>query len=134
MSDLAQQNLCTICEVFSSNYGQVTGQHSSSVTLTHACMLSLSICLCLSLSLSVFHICTAAFLLCLQINYLSLTLMISESVTSFSEYNQQDAAFLNLFIPVRCPTCFRRFFCPSSGASSCTHSVSICQTITATCC
>jgi len=53
---------------------------------SRACMLSLSVCLCLSLSLSVFHICTAAFFLCLQINYLSLTLLISASGTSFLEY------------------------------------------------
>ena len=30
----------------------------------------------------------------------------------FSEYNQQDATFLNLFISVRRSTCFRRFFRP----------------------
>ena len=40
----------------------------------------------------------------------------------FSEYNQQDAAFLNLFISVRRSTCFRRFFRPSSGAQNCTYS------------
>jgi len=42
----------------------------------------------------------------------------------FSEYNQQDATFHNLFIPVRRSTCFRRFFRPSSGAQNCTYSVS----------
>jgi len=93
----------------------------------HAYSLCQSVCqsvsVCLSLSLSVFHICTAAFLLCLQINYLSLTLMISASGTSFSEYNQQDATFLNLFIPVRLTTSFRQFFRPSSGASNCTHGI-----------
>jgi len=41
----------------------------------------------------------------------------------FAEYNQQDATFLNLFISVRCCTCFRRFFRPSSGAQNCTYSV-----------
>ena len=40
----------------------------------------------------------------------------------FAEYNQQDAAFLNLFISVRRPTCFRRVFRPSSGAQNCTYS------------
>jgi len=40
----------------------------------------------------------------------------------FSEYNQQDATFVNLFISVRCSTCFRWVFCPSSGAQNCTYS------------
>ena len=43
----------------------------------------------------------------------------------FSEYNQQDATFFNLFISVRRSTCFRRVFRPSSGAQNCTHSVSL---------
>jgi len=34
---------------------------------------------------------------------------------NFAEYNQQYTAFHNLFISVRCSTCFRRFFRPSSG-------------------
>jgi len=41
----------------------------------------------------------------------------------FAEYNQQDAMFHNLFIPVRRSTSFRRFFRPSSGAQNCTYSV-----------
>ena len=41
----------------------------------------------------------------------------------FSEYNQQDAKFLNLFISVRRSTCFRRVFRPSSGAQNCTYGV-----------
>jgi hypothetical protein len=41
----------------------------------------------------------------------------------FAEYNQQDATFHNLFISVRCSTCFRLFFRPSSGAQNCTYSV-----------
>jgi len=41
----------------------------------------------------------------------------------FSEYNQQDATFLNLFISVRRSTCFGRVFRPSSGAQNCTYSV-----------
>jgi len=41
----------------------------------------------------------------------------------FSEYNQQDAMFLILFISVRRSTCFRRFFRPSSGAQNCTYRV-----------
>ena len=31
----------------------------------------------------------------------------------FSEYNRQDAAFVNLLISIRHFTCFGRFFCPS---------------------
>ena len=31
--------------------------------------------------------------------------------------------FSNLFFSVRCSTCFRRFFRPSSGAQNCTYSV-----------
>ena len=34
----------------------------------------------------------------------------------FSEYNKQDATFLNLFISVRPSTCFGRFFRPSLEA------------------
>jgi len=41
----------------------------------------------------------------------------------FSEYNQQDVTFLNLFISERRSTCFRPFSRPSSGAQNCTHSV-----------
>ena len=49
-----------------------------------------------------------------------------------SDYNQQDATFLILFISVRRSACFRRFFRPSSGAQNCTYRVGICQTDTAT--
>ena len=42
---------------------------------------------------------------------------------TFSEYNQQDAAFHNLFISVGRSTCFRRVFHPSSGAQNCTYSI-----------
>ena len=41
----------------------------------------------------------------------------------FTEYNQQDATFLNYFISVRRSTCFRRFFRPSSETQNCTYSV-----------
>ena len=41
----------------------------------------------------------------------------------FSEYNQQDATFLNLVIPVRRSTCFRRFCRPSSRAQNCIYGV-----------
>ena len=41
----------------------------------------------------------------------------------FTEYNQQDETFHNLFISVRHSTCFRQFFRPSSGAQNCTYSV-----------
>jgi len=43
--------------------------------------------------------------------------------STFSEYNQQDAKFLNLFISVRRSTCFRRFFRPTPGAQNWTYSV-----------
>jgi len=41
----------------------------------------------------------------------------------FSEYNQQDAKFHNLFISVRRSTCFRQFFRPSSGDQNCTYCI-----------
>ena len=41
----------------------------------------------------------------------------------FTEYNQQDATFLNLFISLRHSTCLRRFFRPPSGTQNCTYSV-----------
>ena len=58
----------------------------------------------------------------------------------FSDYNQQDATFHDLFISVRRSTCFRRVFRPSSGEIICdqehktAHTASgTCQTDTATC-
>jgi len=42
------------------------------------------------------------------------------SANIFAEYNQQDAAFHNLFISVRRSTCFREIFRPSSGVQNCT--------------
>jgi len=39
----------------------------------------------------------------------------------FTQYNHQDATFLNLFISVRRSTCFRRVFRPASGAQNCTY-------------
>ena len=41
----------------------------------------------------------------------------------FTEYNHQDATFLNVFISVRRCTRFRRVFLPSSGTQNCTYSV-----------
>ena len=41
----------------------------------------------------------------------------------FAEYNQQDATFQNVFIPVRRSTCFRQVFRPLSGAQNSTYSV-----------
>ena len=41
----------------------------------------------------------------------------------FPEYNQQDAVFHSLLISARRCTCFRLFFCPSSGAQNCTYSI-----------
>ena len=40
-----------------------------------------------------------------------------------SKYNQQDATLHNLFISVKCCTCFRRFLRPSSGALNCIYSI-----------
>ena len=45
----------------------------------------------------------------------------SGTLCIFAQSNQQDAAFHNLFISVRRSTCFRRLFCPSSGAQNCTY-------------
>jgi len=42
--------------------------------------------------------------------------------------------FLNLFISINCPMCFRRFHRPSSGAQNCTYSIRYCQTNTVACC
>ena len=48
----------------------------------------------------------------------------NKQTARFAEYNQQDATlFPDLFISVRCTTCFRRFFRPSLGAENCTYSV-----------
>ena len=44
-------------------------------------------------------------------------------VSVFSQYNQQDATFLTLFIPIGRSTCFRRFFRPSAGNENCIYSV-----------
>jgi len=55
--------------------------------------------------------------------HVKLTLICPCIANTFSEYNQQDATFLNVFISVRCSKCFRRFFRPSSGALNCTYNV-----------
>ena len=39
------------------------------------------------------------------------------------KYNQQDAALHNLFISVKCSTCFMQFLRPSSGAQNCIYSI-----------
>ena len=39
------------------------------------------------------------------------------------KYNQQDAMLHNLFISVKCSTCFRWFLRPSSGAQICIYSI-----------
>jgi len=53
----------------------------------------------------------------------SLTFIGPCNANIFTEYNQQDETFHNLFISVRRSTCFMRFFRPSSGAQNCTYSV-----------
>jgi len=45
------------------------------------------------------------------------------NVFIFTEYNQKDTKFHNLFISVRLSTCFRRCFRPSSGIQNCTYRV-----------
>ena len=39
------------------------------------------------------------------------------------KYNQQDAMLRNLFISVKCSTCFGRFLRPSSGVQNCIYSI-----------
>jgi len=55
-------------------------------------------------------------LLYAPLGYLMITRLI------FAEYNQENATFHHLFMSVRRSTCFRRVFCPSSGAQNCTYS------------
>jgi len=57
-----------------------------------------------------------------SLQILNLTFIVPWIANIFSEYNQQAATFLNLFISVRRSTCFRRVFSPS-GAQNCTYSV-----------
>ena len=50
------------------------------------------------------------------------------------KYNQRDATLHNLFISVKCSTCFRGFLRPSSGVQKLyIHHRVLCQTFTATC-
>jgi len=51
----------------------------------------------------------------------------------FLEYNQQDAAFHNLFISVRRSVCFRQFSVHHQELKPARTASGICQTITATC-
>ena len=39
------------------------------------------------------------------------------------KYDQENATLHNLFIYLKCSTCFRRFFRPSSGARNCIYSI-----------
>ena len=52
----------------------------------------------------------------------------------FAAYNQQDAKFHNLFISVKCFTCFRRFSVHHQEIKTAHTASGICQTNTATCC
>jgi hypothetical protein len=47
----------------------------------------------------------------------------------FPKCNQQDATFLNLFISIKCSTCFRPFLFPSSGAQIAHTASGICHTM-----
>jgi hypothetical protein len=38
-----------------------------------------------------------------------------------SKYNQQDATLRNLFLSMKCSTCFSRYICPSSRPQNCTY-------------
>jgi hypothetical protein len=49
------------------------------------------------------------------------------------KYNQQDATLHNVFISVKCSTCFRWVLRPSSGAQNCIHSIGYLSGFTATC-
>jgi hypothetical protein len=49
------------------------------------------------------------------------------------KYNEQDATLHNVFIVVKCSTCFRRVFRPSSGAQNSIHSIGYLSGLTATC-
>jgi len=74
-------------------------------------------------SSSWFMNCTAVLVCSLSYKYISIIMLQETFFYIFSEYNQQDATFHNLFISVRRSTCFRRFFRPSSEAQNRTHSV-----------
>ena len=60
---------------------------------------------------------------CSTLSSVNLTFICPCITNIFTEYNQQDTMFHNFFICVRCSTCFRRFFRPSSGAENCTYSI-----------
>jgi hypothetical protein len=49
--------------------------------------------------------------------------------TSIFKYNQQHATLHNVFISVKCSTCFRRVLRPSSGAQNCIYSIGYCQAL-----
>jgi hypothetical protein len=49
------------------------------------------------------------------------------------KYNQQDATLYNVFIYVKCSTCFRRVLRLSSGAQNCIHSIGYLPGLSATC-
>jgi hypothetical protein len=53
-----------------------------------------------------------------EVNKVTTTLTFMGSVHRryISKYKQQDVTSYNVFISVKCPTCFRRFLRPSSGA------------------
>jgi hypothetical protein len=57
-----------------------------------------------------------------NIFFLNLTFMGPCIADIFPNY-QQDAALYNLFISVKCSTCFRRYLRPSSGAQNCIYSI-----------
>jgi hypothetical protein len=44
-------------------------------------------------------------------------------IINIFKHNRQDATLHNCIYYYKCCTCFRRFFCPSSGAQNCRHSI-----------
>ena len=50
-------------------------------------------------------------------------------VKMITNYNQQDATFLECIYFYRCSTCFRQFLRSSSGAHNCTYSFRYCQAV-----
>ena len=62
-------------------------------------------------------------------NLLIFDIHMSVHCNIITNYNQQDATFLEFIYFYRRSTCFRRFLRPSSGAHNCTYSFTYCQPI-----
>jgi hypothetical protein len=66
------------------------------------------------------HLASLLFILCRI--FLSSSTLCKTSVC-ISKYNQQDATLHNVFVSVKCSTCFRWVLRPSSGAQNCIYSI-----------